>query len=53
VQIVHLFTELLDMANNPDKKPCSTAFEEKAKELFSLLTSPALKRFPLSQSVHR
>ncbi len=46
-------TRLLNMFNNPDTKPSSVDYEEKAKELFGLLTSPPLGKFPLSQSVHR
>jgi hypothetical protein len=52
-KIIILFTELLDMFNDPIRKPCSKTFAEKARELFVLLTSPALKRFPITQSVHR
>jgi len=53
VKIVNLFAMLLDMFNNPDTKPSSVEYEEKAKELFGLLTSPPLGKFSLSQSVHR
>jgi len=42
VKIIILFTELLDMFNNPIRKPCRKTFAEKAHELFVLLTSPAL-----------
>ena len=53
VKIVLLFSDLLDMCNDPIRKPCSMLFEEKAREVFGMLTSPPLGRFPLSQSVHR
>jgi hypothetical protein len=53
VKVLHLFGQLLDMFNNPDSKPNSQLFETKARELFSMLTSPPLGKFPLSQSVHR
>jgi len=53
VKIVNLFASLLDMFNNPDTKPSSVEYEKMAKELFGLLTSPPLDKFPLSQSVHR
>ena len=52
-KIVSLFAELLDAFNNPNIKPCSSTFNAKARELFDFLTSPALKRFPLTQSVYR
>ena len=53
VAVLHLFGDLLDMFNNPDSKPSSQLFETKARELFSMLTSPPLGKVPLSQSVHR
>jgi hypothetical protein len=51
--IVCLFADLLDMFNDPNKKPSTVIFNVKARELFKLLTSPPLDRFPLTQSVHR
>jgi hypothetical protein len=45
--------QLLDMFNNPETKPSSVEYEKKAWELFGLLTSPPLGKFPLGQSVHR
>jgi hypothetical protein len=51
--IIHLFAELLDMFNEPIEKPSSVVFSTKARELFKLLTTPPLDRFPLTQSVHR
>ena len=53
VKIVNLFAKLLDMFNNPTTKPSSVEYEEKARELFGLLTSPPLGKWALCQSVHR
>jgi hypothetical protein len=52
-KIISLFAELLDMFNDRLQKPCSEVFDLKARELFDLLTSPPLDRFPMTQSVHR
>ncbi len=53
VNIVNLLGDLLDMFNNTARKPCSKLYEEKARELFNMLTSAPLGKFPLSQSVLR
>jgi hypothetical protein len=53
VAVLHLFAELLNMFNNPDSKPNSQLFETRARELFSMLTSPPLGKVSLTQSVHR
>jgi hypothetical protein len=53
VAVLQLFGDLLDMFNNPDSKPNSQLFKNKARELFTQLTSPPLGKVPLTQSVYR
>ena len=52
-EIVILFADLLDMFNDPNRKPCCDMFYRKARKLFGMLTSPPLDMVPMSQSVHR
>jgi hypothetical protein len=47
--IICLFAQLLDMFNDSVNKPCSKVFETKARQLFGLLLSPPLERFPMAQ----